>query len=496
MMTSPTYYTMTDTNSFWTPTIDDIVGSTRDFGASNAGKNPCNGPTEDPSNVTSVNEVLSSFVESTSSANQWTTNGLNLLTTAGVNTTEVTFGMSVSLFVAYVIVFLFSTIGNLAVMVTLISNKRLRTVTYCFLLSLSVSDFLVGFLCIPIYLTGRILKRFIFGSLLCKIFPYCMGLSVSVSTFTLLALSFERYRAICHPFASRSWQTKSHANKMIALIWVLSGLLMFPNFFIARIENVYLTRQDRCTVACRTTFPSDEFQQAWYVTQLIVLFVIPLVCMTVFYTLISLKSFKGFNFKDSKDKNSASAGGQCEEMVSLKSSSNEKSNQRQYSLQLPRRPRPTNTKRPTVRTASGASRASQNASQARVKKKLVITLIIVVVMFFICWTPLFIVNVWRAFDPIGARKSLDNGIEVIHLLSYISTCANPIIYCFMSDAFRIAFIKAFMCCLPKKCTEKIRKPPVRGSVYTTSAYATSEVTQNVSLASPTTSFGRRSLIVE
>ena len=91
-MTSPTYYTMTDTNSFWTPTIDDIVGSTRDFGASNAGKNPCNGPTEDPSNVTSVNEVLSSFVESTSSANQWTTNGLNLLTTPGVNTTEVTFG--------------------------------------------------------------------------------------------------------------------------------------------------------------------------------------------------------------------------------------------------------------------------------------------------------------------------------------------------------------------------------------------------------------------
>lgn len=40
------------------------------------------------------------------------------------------------------------------------------------------------------------------------------GLSVSVSTFTMLAISIERYCAICCPLQSRRWQTKSHACKV------------------------------------------------------------------------------------------------------------------------------------------------------------------------------------------------------------------------------------------------------------------------------------------
>lgn len=40
------------------------------------------------------------------------------------------------------------------------------------------------------------------------------GISVSVSSFTMLAISVERFYAICRPLKSIGWQTKSHAYKV------------------------------------------------------------------------------------------------------------------------------------------------------------------------------------------------------------------------------------------------------------------------------------------
>ncbi|KAK6976327.1 cholecystokinin receptor type A, partial [Biomphalaria glabrata] len=52
--------------------------------------------------------------------------------------------------------------------------------------------------------------------------------SVATSCFTLVAISLERYFAICHPLKSRSWQTLSHSYKVIALCWVFALSLMMP----------------------------------------------------------------------------------------------------------------------------------------------------------------------------------------------------------------------------------------------------------------------------
>jgi len=52
--------------------------------------------------------------------------------------------------------------------------------------------------------------------------------SVAVSSWTLVAISCERYYAICHPLRSRSWQTISHAYKIIGFIWLGGILCMTP----------------------------------------------------------------------------------------------------------------------------------------------------------------------------------------------------------------------------------------------------------------------------
>lgn len=76
----------------------------------------------------------------------------------------------------YSIIFLLAVIGNSLVILTLVQNKRMRTITNLFLLNLSISDLFLGVFCMPFTLVGTVLRDFVFGELMCKLLPYLQGL--------------------------------------------------------------------------------------------------------------------------------------------------------------------------------------------------------------------------------------------------------------------------------------------------------------------------------
>lgn len=78
-------------------------------------------------------------------------------------------------FPLYLIIFLLAVVGNGLVILTLVHNKRMRTVTNLFLLNLAISDLLLGIFCMPFTLVGMLLRDFIFGELMCKLLPYLQG---------------------------------------------------------------------------------------------------------------------------------------------------------------------------------------------------------------------------------------------------------------------------------------------------------------------------------
>lgn len=349
----------------------------------------------------------------------------------------------------YSFIFLLSVLGNTLVITVLIRNKRMRTVTNIFLLSLAVSDLMLCLFCMPFNLIPNLLKDFIFGSAVCKTTTYFMGTSVSVSTFNLVAISLERYGAICRPLQSRVWQTKSHALKVIAATWCLSFTIMTPYPIYSNL--VPFTKNNNQTAnMCRFLLPSDAMQQSWQTFLLLILFLIPGVVMVVAYGLISLELYQGIKFdasqkKSAKEKRLSSGGG-----GGGGSSSSRYEDSDGCYLQKSRPPRKLELQQLSTSSSGGRInriRSSGSAANLIAKKRVIRMLIVIVVLFFLCWMPIFSANAWRAYDTVSAEKHLSGTpISFILLLSYTSSCVNPIIYCFMNKRFRLGFMATFPCC--------------------------------------------------
>lgn len=77
--------------------------------------------------------------------------------------------------ILYILILCLAIIGNALVILTLIQNRRMRTITNVFLLNLAVSDILLGVLCMPITLIGTLLRDFVFGEISCKLLAYLQG---------------------------------------------------------------------------------------------------------------------------------------------------------------------------------------------------------------------------------------------------------------------------------------------------------------------------------
>ena len=74
--------------------------------------------------------------------------------------------------------------------------------------------------------------------------------------------------------------------------------------------------------------------------------------------------------------------------------------------------------------------------------------VVVVLVFAGCWLPIQIVLLLKAYDIYD--PSVDTVKLIIqitaHILAYMNSCVNPILYAFLSENFRKAFRKVIICC--------------------------------------------------
>ena len=79
----------------------------------------------------------------------------------------------------------------------------------------------------------------------------------------------------------------------------------------------------------------------------------------------------------------------------------------------------------------------------RQRRKALKLLIVLIVTFFICWIPLYTYQTIGTFDKGFYRLVPSLVLDIILLLSFISTLCNPITYYFMSERYRTWIYERF-----------------------------------------------------
>ncbi|MBN3305110.1 galanin receptor 2b [Amia ocellicauda] len=136
---------------------------------------------------------------------------------------------SVIVSVVFSLIFLLGTVGNSLVLAVLLRNGQMgHNTTNLFILNLSVADFFFIIFCVPFQATIYSLEGWVFGSFMCKAVHFFINLTMYASSFTLAAVSVDRYLAIRYPLRSRELRTPCNAVAAMAVIWGLSLVFAGP----------------------------------------------------------------------------------------------------------------------------------------------------------------------------------------------------------------------------------------------------------------------------
>ncbi|XP_068452030.1 G-protein coupled receptor 37-like 1 [Clinocottus analis] len=125
-------------------------------------------------------------------------------------------------------------VGNLALMCTVWHNFYLKSAWNCILAGLALCDFLVLFFCLPVVVFHELTLKRLLGDLSCRLVPYLEVTSLGVATFSLCALSIDRFHAAAAPgpFQTPRVEPCQSILSKLSVIWVGSMVLAAPELLL------------------------------------------------------------------------------------------------------------------------------------------------------------------------------------------------------------------------------------------------------------------------
>ncbi|XP_051732301.1 trace amine-associated receptor 13c-like [Ctenopharyngodon idella] len=187
---------------------------------------------------------------------------------------SVSLSVYVILYVAAAAVALLTVCGNLLVIISVSHFKQLHTPANILILSLAVSDLLVGVFLMPLYLSWLIESCWIPGPVMCLFFKLmtCQVTSVSVHTVTLIAV--DRFLALSYPFVYSEKISPTVICIATLCNWLFS---LFYNFTLLFINGNFT--DVTCPGECVSII--DEVSS---IIDLLVVFLVPCTLIIILYT--------------------------------------------------------------------------------------------------------------------------------------------------------------------------------------------------------------------
>ncbi|KAI6177552.1 G-PROTEIN-RECEP-F1-2 domain-containing protein [Aphelenchoides bicaudatus] len=289
-------------------------------------------------------------------------------------------GLVIVYTVFYSFVFVLGLIGNVFVVLAVLLNTTLRSTTDYMISSLALADLLIIVFCLPTTLLNNLLTEWQLGAIGCKLSTFINSTTSCASIFTLVAVTADRYLAICHTLKYALWEA-TYTLYVIFAIWILFRVI---NQFNNHIQVIYdLLPPNKTLVARLCVSTQDDFLH-FIIVNLIIAFILPVILISVSYALI------------------------------FKTVSNHRS------LAVDARIR-----------------------DERVKLRVATMMLTVIIVFMLCWTPLYGLYCYFFLAPNRDSVLFHFASSVLRpifqWLSLLSSSINPLIYIGYSQKYRRAF---------------------------------------------------------
>ncbi|XP_041079786.1 trace amine-associated receptor 3-like [Polyodon spathula] len=288
---------------------------------------------------------------------------------------------------------LIAVLGNLLVIISIAYFKKLQTPTNTFLLSLAVSDFLVGVLVMPFSLV-RTVDSWKFGETFCKVHFILDVTFCTTSIYNLSCIAFDRYFTVRDPLRYTYRMSTSRMAKILFLCWILPLLVSC----VPVVLDLHVKGTEKLLKEFGPNICILVVNIPYAVVASMLCFYIPAAIMLAAY---------GKLFRVARK--------QARQIDTVENQVNSR-------IFCPLRAR----QRFTMKKERKATK----------------TLSIIMGVFLVCWLPFFIVNI---INPFMGYSTSPIVLEVFLWLGYINSSMNPFLHGFFNKSFRRAFVIILGC---------------------------------------------------
>ncbi|XP_060115165.1 5-hydroxytryptamine receptor 6 [Heteronotia binoei] len=317
----------------------------------------------------------------------------------------------VAAFLCFII--LLTMLGNFSLILLIFTQRSLRNTSNYFLVSLFMSDLMVGSVVMPPAMLNQLYGRWLLDAVFCSVWFSFDVMCTSASILNLCVISLDRYLLIISPLKYKLRMTSCRAVLLILATWTSAALVSFLPIkmgwhkmeFDARPLNATALEEEQCRLLVSLPYALIASGLTFFLPSVAILFT---------YCRILLAARK-----------------QALQVASLTNN---------VAIE-PDEPTQQVHRAHSQLTATNDNRKFANKHSKRALKAS-LTLGILLGMFFVAWLPFFVCNVAQAVCNCISADFFD----ILTWLGYCNSTMNPIIYPLFMRDFKRAMAKYLPCC--------------------------------------------------